>query len=121
MILGNNDGTKIDSAVFFSKLKMANRSKKIINVRANLTTQIYQASVGEVCREEGRPLPSCNPFMPVWLSCSHYFAVYGSFATSTPTYSAPSYMHITGARLVGRNVIVSVLYIERPVLMRWVK
>jgi hypothetical protein len=84
MILGNNDGTKIDSAVFFSKLKMANRSKKIINVRANLTTQIYQASVGEVCREEGWPLPSCTPFMPVWLSCSHYFAVYGSFATSTP-------------------------------------
>src|SRR5713226_8798528 len=85
MILGHNDGTKIDSAVFFSKLKMANRSKKIINVRANLTTQIYQASVGEVCREERRPLPSCNPFMPVWLSCSHSLAVYGSFATSTPS------------------------------------
>jgi hypothetical protein len=37
------------------------------------------------------------------------------------TYSVPSYMHITGARLVGRNVIVSVLYTVRPMLMRWVK
>jgi hypothetical protein len=37
------------------------------------------------------------------------------------TYSVPSYMHITGARLVGRNVIVSVLYTERPMPRRWVK
>jgi len=37
------------------------------------------------------------------------------------TYSVPSYMHVTGARLVGRNVIVSVLYTERPMPRRWVK
>jgi hypothetical protein len=37
------------------------------------------------------------------------------------TYSVPSYMHVTGARLVGRNVIVSVLYTIRPMPRRWVK
>ena len=37
------------------------------------------------------------------------------------TYSVPSYMHITVARLVGRNVIVSVLYTERPMPRRWAK
>ena len=37
------------------------------------------------------------------------------------TYSVPSYMHVTGVRLVGRNVIVSVLYTERPMPRRWAK
>jgi hypothetical protein len=37
------------------------------------------------------------------------------------TYSVPSYMQVTGARLVGRNVIVSILYTERPMPRRWVK
>jgi hypothetical protein len=37
------------------------------------------------------------------------------------TYSVPSYMHVTDARLVGRNVIVSVLYTEHPMPRRWVK
>jgi hypothetical protein len=37
------------------------------------------------------------------------------------TYLVPPYLHITGVRLVGRNVIVSVLYTERPMPRRWVK
>src|SRR6266536_2362669 len=37
------------------------------------------------------------------------------------TYSVPLYMHVTGARLIGRNVIISVLYTERPMPRRWVK
>ena len=37
------------------------------------------------------------------------------------TYSVPSYMHVTGVRLVGRKVIVSVLYTERPMPRRWAK
>lgn len=36
-------------------------------------------------------------------------------------YSVPTYMHVSGARSSGRNVIVSVLYIEHPMPMRWVK
>ena len=36
-------------------------------------------------------------------------------------YSVPSYMHVTGVRLAGKNVIVAVLYIPRPMPMHWVK
>ena len=36
-------------------------------------------------------------------------------------YSVPSYMHVTGVRLAGKNVIVAVMYIERPTPVHWVK
>jgi hypothetical protein len=36
-------------------------------------------------------------------------------------YSVPTSMHVTGARLSGGNVVVSVMCIEYPMPMRWVK
>jgi hypothetical protein len=36
-------------------------------------------------------------------------------------YSVSSYMHVTGVRLAGKSVIVAVMYIQRPMLMYWVK
>jgi hypothetical protein len=36
-------------------------------------------------------------------------------------YSVPAYMHVTGVRLAGKNVIVSAMYIERPMPVHWVK
>jgi hypothetical protein len=36
-------------------------------------------------------------------------------------YNVPSYMHVTGVRLAGKNVIVAVMYIPRPMPMHWVK
>lgn len=36
-------------------------------------------------------------------------------------YSVPSYMHVTGVHLAGKNIVVSVVYIERPMPLHWVK
>ena len=36
-------------------------------------------------------------------------------------YSVPSYMHVTEVHLAGKNIVVSVVYIVRPMPLHWVK